>query len=744
MTVASKGHHVSSASSKQDGSGGLPGNFRRALEIGARVISGLDKDSDLEKEVERRRKEIGERMDAFDAVQLLGQLSMAESFIDPDTYSESEHPGSAYVVEMVTAELLRRSNRSGSKADTAIDANVLDPIRELAAEATLLESFRRQGNAGYWKGPEGAARGRTAARHLYLRNPGWWWQEHETLRGLFGEDDLAKRLREQLGFDCEAAIAISETIPGFVRRRVVEGMEAARGSPEEFAPGHPAYDWAEVVFDGKWKSDLTTSARVMPLLWAMNSAGDSCLLTAAEVAAEAGVEVGAATAYLDRFSLEFGQEEESWFVLAEAVRERPYVRVGDASYLPTVPGSDLWALRPAFEAELKEGSRYLKHRGRWLEQRASEILTPALEPDEIHESVHFGDGGSAESGEIDVLMRCGETAMVVEAKSATLRPGAKRGGEALLKHLRQNLTKAAAQGEGAKKALVNSAALRSADGEPIILGAPIREVQAIVVTLDDLSSVAPVLWELQGTKSMPEGVTAPWVVTVHELEQVAATTRWPVQMIHFLRRRSRLNEIGGKLASDELDWWMHYLNFGLYFDEEKEKLIRFTSLTDPLDQWFLFEQGVRSKPAPKPEMNVPKGTEDFLDLLCSERPDAWVRVACALLDVGGKAQAEYWKAIKKLRKRARQRDCVQRCALTFIEPEPLMLCAVAVTIKDKVRILDALTGQVADRFEDYGGQRTMGIGTLTASKRPYDALVLLEPADTSKESRSATPRGIPD
>lgn len=131
----------------------------------------------------------------------------------------------------------------------------------------MLESLRRQIRAGFWDGPEGAARGRAAAHHLYLRNPGWWWQEHETLRGLFGEERFASRLREKLGFDCEEAIRISDAVPDLNRDQLRDWMESARDDSREFAAGHPAHDWAEEVFDGKWKSDPVNAARFIPVVW---------------------------------------------------------------------------------------------------------------------------------------------------------------------------------------------------------------------------------------------------------------------------------------------------------------------------------------------------------------------------------------------------------------------------------------------------------------------------------------------
>jgi Holliday junction resolvase-like predicted endonuclease len=707
----------------------LPANFRRSLELGARVVGSLGEGADLDREIAQRRKALREVLDPHDAVQLLGQLCMAESFIDPDTYAESDHPGSAYVIEVVAAELLSRDDRAGSRDASAIDANVLGPIRDMAAEATILESFRRQVTAGFWDGPEGSARGRAAAHHLYLRNPGWWWQEYETLRGLFGEKRFASRLHEQLGFDCEAAIAISDAVPGLVRDRMIGRMESARDDPGDFRAGNPAFDWAESVFDDKWKSDPTNAARFIPIVWALNTLGEACLLSPTEVAAAAGVSSEVGVAYLERMSLPFGQGDDDWFALAEEVRWHPYVKVTDETYFLTSPGADLWALRPAFEGALKDGASYTRHRGRCLERRAAELLGPVLEPDETHHSVRFHD--TERQGEIDVLMRCGSTAVVVEAKSATLRPGARRGGEALISHLRENLTKAARQGEQAKEVLLGSKPLTGPSGHEVELAERVTEVQTIVVTLDDLSAVAPVLWELEGTRTMPEDVTAPWVVDLNELIQVAATTQWPVQLIHFLRRRSRLNELGRFVASDELDWWMHYLNFGLYFEEETgDERIRYTSLTDPLDQWMLWEQGIRTESAPKPEMKIPPGSTHFLDLLCSERPPGWVQAGCALLDADSDSQRELWKGMKKLRKLARKRRRVQRVALSFKEPAPLLFCGIATPDPPGDALLESLKIQVAERFDELGAQRTLAIGSSVSSKRAYDALVVVDRPET--------------
>jgi hypothetical protein len=179
---------------------------------------------------------------------------------------------------------------------------------------------------------------------------------------------------------------------------------------------------------------------------------------------------------------------------------------------------------------------------------------------------------------------------------------------------------------------------------------------------------------------------------------------------------------------------MHYLSLGLYFeDKEERKQIRFTSLTDPLDAWVLHERGLRQAPAPRPTMSVPRGTRDFLELICAERPDGWVQAACRMLSPDHDAQAALWKDLKKMRKWARQRKKVQRRMLAFTHPESMMICVVVAPTGAEGHLADSLAAYVGERLEEEGRQRVLGIGSVVASKRPYDALLVLEPRVNSDD-----------
>lgn len=711
-----------------EGQASIPGVVHETFERGLELVDELRQGVTLEEAIDRRRRELRELLARFDAVHLLGQLMFSEVPMDPDTYKESEHAGAAYVVEMVAAELVVRPDRAGtSEVTPAIDAHVLDPARRLCREAVLLESFRRMRSAGGFSSAESAARGRAASHHLILRGPGWPWQEHETLRGLFGTDPFAAQLKSALGFDVEEAIACSEAVAQLAVERLEKHMASARGSATSFGENHPAYQWATVTLRG-WKDagPAELRAHAITALWAMNHVGDAVLIDASALAGAAEVDTDAAQAFLSATSLPMGQDDDDWFRLAEAVRLKPFIDVGMDGFLPTVVGSELWALRGVFEAAIK-GDKYSAHRGRWLEQRSADILAEALHPDEVHVSVRYAHEheGDRSEGEIDGLLLCGDTAIVIEAKGATMRPGARRGGEAFISHLRENLTKAAQQGTKARLALAESGSTHK-DGAPLVLP-ELREVHPIVVTLDDLSPVAPALWQFQGTRVMPKGVTVPWVVTLHELELVASTIEWPAQFVHFLRRRSRLNQLGYLLASDELDWWMHYLLVGLYFEDEPGTPTRLLSHTDPLDAWILYEHGQRQTPAPKPSMRLDKTTRAFLDLICEERPPGWVAAVCALLDVNSDARKRLWRSMDKLRPLARQRARPQRCTLGFeTAPEPMMICAAVLPNDQADWLAEILQDLVEERVAQHGIQRVLGIATTVGSRRPYEALSILD------------------
>jgi hypothetical protein len=221
--------------------------------------------------VSKRRDELRSLVEPYDAVHLLGQVSRGEMPLDADWYIESGHPGRSYVVELTAAELLTRAGRAGAREHTpSIGSHPLREIRSLTHEAVLLESFRRYRSAGAFASPEGAARGRAAMQNLMLRNPGWPWQEHAVLRGLFGQPRFSDGLRRVLGFDADEAIRCAEAPLSLLPRQMRDHMTTAGAPAEVFDEHHPGFAWASAVLGGWQDTPAMEQATYMPAVWALN------------------------------------------------------------------------------------------------------------------------------------------------------------------------------------------------------------------------------------------------------------------------------------------------------------------------------------------------------------------------------------------------------------------------------------------------------------------------------------------
>jgi hypothetical protein len=702
----------------------LPGNVQRTIDRWDRLLPTLQKNPDLAREIDARRRRLTDVLAPVDAVAMLGQLVLAEVPNSADSYVESEHSGAAYIIELAAAVLAVRPDRSGSGPDAqAIDAKTLTPAKDLAWEIALLEGLRRYRRADATSEDEslGGAQGRAAISNLMIRGPGWPWQEHALLTDLFGA--FASDLKNVLGFDAAEGVAAGEAAIELVNRQLNDHRATAHEHVED------ALEWAKTALAG-WEDKPPRPIRDQALtaVWALMQTGEAMIIGAGDLAEQASISIAAAGSYLAALTTPFGQRGDL-FAIAERIRYAPFLELGEERYFLVVPGHDLWALRGIFEQALKT-DRYTAHRGAWLERRSVEILTTALQPDESQTSIALlRPDGRTNIGEIDGLLRFGDTALVVEAKSATMRPRARRGGPALIQHLKATLTKASEQVETAQKVLGGDldGTLRAAEGQTITLPEPLREIHPILVTLDDLSAVAPTVWEIAGSAVLPEGRTIPWIVTLHELDLLCRTVESPIQMIHFLRARSRLNQLGGRVASDELDWWMLYLKTSLYFEGDTDRRVRVFSQTDDLDAWVLYEHGDREQPAPKPRQALDEASRRLIEVLAAERPPGWVAAGCSLLSASSKSRKALAGELAAARIRARERDNIQRGTQGFGEgPEPMLICWIVAPDTEAPVLSEILETYVAERVEEFGLQRVLGLGLTVSSERPYDALLVLE------------------
>lgn len=151
----------------------------------------------------------------------------------------------------------------------------------------------------------------------------------------------------------------------------------------------------------------------------------------------------------------------------------------------------------------------------------------------------------------------------------------------------------------------------------------------------------------------------PWVVSLHELEVICEVVARPSELVHYLQRRRCMDETRRAWAMDELDYFMHYLLFGLFWPEPTEGSSDTTppeqllSHTEQLDAWYMYERGQRKAPVEKPHAKHHPKVAALLD--CLDQQDAAGRLdtALALLDINGKERRKAVDLVEKLKRRSK-------------------------------------------------------------------------------------------
>ncbi|HUG89975.1 MAG TPA: hypothetical protein VML55_04020, partial [Planctomycetaceae bacterium] len=129
------------------------------------------------------------------------------------------------------------------------------------------------------------------------------------------------------------------------------------------------------------------------------------------------------------------------------------------------------------------------------------------------------------------------------------------------------------------------------------------------------------------------------------------------QLIHYLRRRRRMNELGMVLAHDELDLFAYYLDRGLYFEElphDGKALIQILPYTEAFDSYYLFERGVRETPAPRPQASIPDTIRQIIGELEQLQQPGVTELACRLLDMSGETRDRFCSEFDAVRRRVRR------------------------------------------------------------------------------------------
>lgn len=624
------------------------------------------------------RDEIVHKCASLDAFDVLAHIWLMNVPMNPETFAETSHEGRLAACEWAAATLASRDGRLGSEPGAEPSAELLLEIQGLLDELIELELMSAMfGSAKADETPSDFdhVRAMASAHRSTVRGPSYSWQEHETVLELFDAENVRDDVRTACGFSAPTAMKLADAVVDLGLARYVERAEIARTSTEaliqdlhrsrndkELLDKNNA-DFVEMV--GSLDiAEASERLRRISIAWLGLASGTTMSFTVDELVEFSECDPEETAAFLEQHSVDFAQTGP---VGIEGLRYRPIMRDADGNYLCFSQHNLWWGVRQSIENALKLAGgkafqKYEKHRSSTVEGRAVHAIVAALGADWSHRSLHYerdSKDGKKEF-EIDGLVRCDSALFVIEAKASSMRASAKRAAALSFKDwLTDEVSYAATQARRTTGALAGQsdpATLFDDRGNAIDVDLTgIRHVFEVVVTLEDLPAVAPSTWLLADAGILPSD-PIPWLVSLHELELICDLVETPSEFVHYLLRRRRMDSARRAWAADELDYFMHYLKFGLYWPDrdpaEPPVMEQLASFTDDLDAWFMYKRGERKKRARKPSPRHRADVKELLDCLNDLSEVGRLDASLLFLDVDTKTRKKIVDFLRTLKHRS--------------------------------------------------------------------------------------------
>jgi len=664
---------------------------RRSASEQREIMTSLAKLRDVQPQsITRQVEELEEILSRYDPLDVIANFSFANLMVDPETYKEYAHEGLQAYVEYVTLLCLKRSYRT--TRNRLIDAPALQDIQNRVKKIFVdtVWLYAAEHADPDRPGPptmEQDLRLRSISHGLFVRQSGYHHHLVDLLRALFAP--FAGWMQSELGFDVGDALAFHEAIERLSMDRYLDRRDHAHAEEKKMRQQVRRFRQGKTVdrecphelvaqFAAMSDKEARRSIRNAVIVWSVFALGETCSFTAEQLGDAAGLAVGKADAYLRTMSLDFATIDRQFAIPSPTnpLQTRPIVH-HDGRYLCPVPSLLLWSLRPALEnlmhrhegdgssAEIWE--RYQRTRGDFLAKEALARLATTLRHAEVHGGLKYSRAPSpnGEDDELDGLIMFDNLLFLVECKAGLFSEAARRGApKRMIRDLKKLLADAHSQALRARNYILEAdePVFRLPDGRRLHVDKQrIDTILLVTVTLEPLDVFTPVIHEVAQLGIFEQG-DLPWAVYLLDLRVISELIEFPAQLVHFLKRRLRLNMLGKVHASDELDWLGHYLREGLYFEDvlktdakARPDQIALMSYTMDMDDYYLFETGQRKTPAPKPSQPILYRLRQIIQELEAQHHAGYVGVVCALLDPNWKTRKQFCKWFDKARQRS-QRD----------------------------------------------------------------------------------------
>ncbi|MHA1942185.1 MAG: YecA family protein [Candidatus Hodarchaeales archaeon] len=373
---------------------------------------------------------------------------------------------------------------------------------------------------------------------------------------------------------------------------------------------------------------------------------------------------------LDLLSSQFGDNHEflnfkkapGWPTNDSVINERPLINIDGHYYcfLPTVLSRNIGTILESWIYKQNPSyynGRYRKIKAEYLESESAKYLLGLLPGAELYRNLYYNikENGNIKRVETDCLIIFDNNIFILECKAGSLSLSARRGSiDRIEKHYQDIIDNAYTQALRTKSYIENTEKplFEYEDGSLAIEILDKKKYENIFLINTTFENLGILSTHLSSAKEMGfiKGKEWPYSVFINDLRIIYEINETPSIFIHYLKRRTRVNDYPQFRSYDELDYYMFYLREGLYFEDgrlDDKGRVSLFGYTNSLDKYYEYSAG-RTSFCEKPSIKLPNSFIELVIDIENSKKYGFTSITTFLLNMSAEGIGELISNYKKI------------------------------------------------------------------------------------------------
>lgn len=443
---------------------------------------------------------------------------------------------------------------------------------------------------------------------------------------------------------------------------------------------------------------------------------------------------------LDKLSYHIGDlsdKNKDYIFLDNPVHLKPFIKTDEGKYFSIIPHIFSHSALNIIESFIVQNpeikKQYFTIKGKYLEEKVEILFRKSFPKAQIYKGSLWKNKTDSKVFENDLIVLIEEFAIIIECKSGTIPPSAKRGApERLFKTMKELVIEPSKQAIRFQNFLKENPKLHEFKTKSGTINnidsSLIRFYVPLGVTLSNLGSIGCNLKKLISSKTVSYKLSelAP-SISYTDLEVIFEILTTQAEKIHYLSRRREF-EAHVNFQGDEMDLFSFYLDNGFNIDETEFDESLFLDLTlksKELDPYFIGKgKNVKIK---KPTLQKTEYWHDLLQKVESSTKK-WLVSSFILLNLQKEDQIKYENKLKQLMSMVLNDKCQQEHNFMFMKfgPERRKYILVGYPYKNTDKeTRDGVIYKIIDQInkeKNIKGYLVIGYN-LDSSNYPYSVIV---------------------